>query len=86
MSKDCSLLRKEVRNLGKKVQKYPNNCELRHAFVNCIKTYNKLRKSLKSNFYNYIADEINSLSPQNSKKFWNKIKENKVRKTNAETV
>lgn len=26
------------------------------------------------------------MSPQNSKKFWNKIKENKVRKTNAETV
>lgn len=26
------------------------------------------------------------MSPQNSKQFWNKIKENKVRKTNAETV
>lgn len=86
MSKDCSLFRKEVRNLGKNVQKYPNNCELRHAFVNCRKTYNKLRTSLKSNFYNYIADEINSLSPQNSNKFWNKIKENKVRKTNAENI
>ena len=70
VTKDCLLLRKEVRNLGKKVHKYPNNCELRHAFTNCRKEYNKLRKYLKSNFYNGIAEEINSLSPQNSKNFY----------------
>ena len=86
VTKDCLLLRKEVRNLGKKVHKYPNNCELRHAFTNCRKEYNKLRKYLKSNFYNGIAEEINSLSPQNSKNFWSKIKENKLSKTNAEAV
>lgn len=47
-----------------------------------------LRKSLKSTFYNYqyYADETNLLSPQNLKQFWNKIKENKCKKTNAETV
>jgi hypothetical protein len=47
MSKDCLLLRKEVRFLGNRLPKEPNNNALRLTFCNCRRKFNKLKNKLK---------------------------------------
>lgn len=74
MSNDCLLLRREVRSLGKKLQKDPTNLWTRHTYTNCVREYNKLKKSLKKQFYHTFIDEINHIDPKNSKKYWQSLK------------
>jgi hypothetical protein len=68
MSSNCLLLRREVRSLGKKLQKDPKNVWIKHTFSNCVKEY-KLRKNLKKQFYNSIVNKINELHRNDSKSF-----------------
>lgn len=85
VNKDCLILRKEVRNLGQKITKNPNNCALKQAYVTAKRTYNRLRKTLRTQFFNSLANEINSLNPNNSRQFWNKLKESKAKSVDATT-
>ena len=85
MSNDLRLIRKEVRNLGKKVHFQPKNCNLLHAF-SCAKTkFNQLRKKLKHNYYIGIANKVDSLNNKNSSDFWKTLKNSKV-KSNPNTI
>ncbi|VDI49051.1 Hypothetical predicted protein [Mytilus galloprovincialis] len=73
MSNDCLLLRKEVRSLGKRLQKDKNNANLRQTYSNCVKHYNKQKKSLKAEFYRTFISKLNSLEHKDSKSFWKSI-------------
>lgn len=62
VNKICLLLRQEVWNLGKKkVTKSPNNCALKQAYVNAKRTYQRLMKTIRTQFFNSLANGINSL-------------------------
>ena len=61
------MLRREVRNLGKKPQKSLNNCILLYAFSQAKKQCHKTCKQLKSSFYKSVANTINELNPNCTK-------------------
>ena len=76
MSNNCLMFRREVGNLGKKLQKSPNNCNLVHAFSQAKNEFHKKCKQLKSSFYKSVANTINELNPNCTKKIWNSLKSN----------
>lgn len=79
-------MRKEVRNLGQITTRNPNNGALKQAYVTAKRTYNRLRKTLRTQFFNSLGNEINSLNPNNSRQFWNKLKESKAKSVDATTI
>jgi hypothetical protein len=81
MSNNCLLLRRELRSLGKKLQKDPKNMWTRITYCNCVREYNKLKKHLKHQFFSSFIDEINNIAPRDSKQFWQSLKKIKKRQT-----
>jgi hypothetical protein len=81
MSNNCLLLRRELRSLGKKLQKDPKNIWTRITYCNCVREYNKLKKHLKHQFFSAFIDEINNIAPRDSKQFWQSLKKIKKRQT-----
>ena len=69
MSNDCLLLRKEVRSLGNRLAKEPNNNALRLTFCNCRREFNKLKNKLKKGFFESSIQQINDVDPKNTKFF-----------------
>ena len=79
------MLRREFRNLGKKLQKSPNNCNLLHAFSQAKKQFHKTCKQLKYSFYKSVAKAITKLNPNGTKNFWNSLKSNMQNHIEAES-
>jgi len=79
MSNNCRLLRRELRSLGKKLQKDPQNIWTRITYCNCVREYIKLKKHLKHQFFSSFIDEINNIAPRDSKQFWQLLKKIKKR-------
>ena len=80
---DLRLIRKEVRNLGRRVRMDPKNFYLLQ-FFSCEKTkFNQLRKKLKHEYYVSMAYKIDNLKCQNSNDFWTILKENKTKSSNT---
>ena len=46
MSNDITLLKREVRKLGRRIQINPKNCNLLHAFANAKREFNRMNKKL----------------------------------------
>lgn len=87
VNKTCLLLRQEVWNLGKKkVTKSQNNCALKQAYVTVKRTFNRLRKTLRTQFFNSFPNEMISLNPNDSRQFWNKFKESKAKSVDATSI
>ena len=78
------MLRREVRNLGKKTSKI-TKCNLLHAFSQAKKQFHKTCKQLKSSFYKSVANTINELNPHCTKKIWNSLKSNMQNHIGAES-
>ena len=77
---NCHTLKKNLRNLGKLLSKYPNDPFLRHIFFAKRKEYKKLIKKMKRKFHNSMLEKIQNLSDRNPNEFWklvNTIKTNK---------
>ncbi|CAC5361856.1 unnamed protein product [Mytilus coruscus] len=72
MSNNCLLLRKEVRSLGNRLAKAPNNNALRLTYCSCKREYNKLKNKLKKDFFQSLIKQINDINPKNTKEFWGK--------------
>ena len=83
MSNNCLLLRREVRSLGKKLQKNPNDIWTRHSYCSHVREYNKLKKQLKKQYFSSFIEEINNIAPNNSKQFWQSL--NKIKKRPTES-
>ena len=79
LSNDLRLIRKEVRNLGRKVRDNPKNCFLLHSFSCAKSKFNRLRKKLKHEYYINMADKIDNLNCQNSNELWKILKESKTK-------
>ena len=73
MSNDCLKMRSDVRSLGKRLQKEPNNMFLRQSFSRARKNYNLLKKKLKSEFFKMFLNKVNDLDEKESKSFWKSI-------------
>ena len=56
------MLTREVKNLGKKLQKSQNYCNLLNAFSQAKKQFYKTCKQLKSSFYKAVANTFNELN------------------------
>ncbi|CAG2240208.1 unnamed protein product [Mytilus edulis] len=84
MSNDCLLLRKEVRSLGNRLAKAPNNNALRLTYCNCKREYNKLKNKLKKDFFHSLIKQINEINPKNTKEFWGSINNYKKKNNNCE--
>jgi hypothetical protein len=69
MSNNCLLLRRELRSLGKKLQKDPKNIWTRITYCNCVREYNKLKKHFKHQFFSSLIDEIINNASRDSKQF-----------------
>jgi len=73
MSNDGLLLRKELRSLGNRLAKDPENNALRLTFCNCRREFNRLRNKLKKDFFSSIIQKIDEVNPKSTKEFWNYI-------------
>jgi hypothetical protein len=81
MSNNCLLLRRELRSLGKKLQKDHKNIWTRITYCNCVREYNKLKKHLKHQLFSSFIFEINNIAPRDSKQFWQSLRKIKKRQT-----
>lgn len=66
-------MRSNVRSLGKRLQKEPNNMFLRQSFSRACKNYNLFKKKLKSEFFKKFLNKVNDLDEKESKSFWKSI-------------
>lgn len=67
VNKDWLLIRST--KFKPKNYKKTNNCALKQAYVTAKKTYHRLRKTLRAQFFKSIANKKNSLNPNNSWQF-----------------
>lgn len=84
-NKNCFDLKKEVRNLGYLVSKYPNDPIVKNNFFKTKKTYKKLVKRTTFQFKNDLLDKICSLESNNPKDFWKLVKNRKSMDLTANT-
>ena len=72
--KSCHLLKKELRNLGGLLSRFPDNKFLRHKFFSTKKEYKRLTKRLKRNFKHEMLNKIQFTEEHNPKEFWKLVK------------
>ena len=78
MSNDLHSLKREVRRIGRKLQNDPKNCDLLQSYARAKRNFNKLKKTLKHEFFKGMADKIDNLNKENSRDFWKILKNNKT--------
>ncbi|CAG2226863.1 unnamed protein product [Mytilus edulis] len=85
---NCFIMKKELRNLGKKMQQYPNNAHIRSNFHRLRKEYNKSLKLARQKFVNDLVTKLDTLHENNPKLFWETIDKlkNKTAKTNPISI
>ena len=71
--KDCSIMQREVRSLGKRLQRDPRNYYLRQTFHRLRNEYNRTLKKKKSLFIQNVTNKLDSLHETNPKAFWQTI-------------
>ena len=86
MSNDITLLKREVRKLGRRIQINPKNCNLLHAFANAKREFNRMKKKLKHEFYKTITDNIDNLNQNNSRNFWKVLNKNKIKQNSNSSI
>ena len=79
--KSCHSLKKELRNLGYLVSKYPNDPFLRQKFFSTKKEYKRLIKRLKRNFQSDMLNKIQLMEDRNPKEFWKLVNSIKSRQS-----
>ena len=80
---NCFIFRREVRKLGKEVQKDPLNNTNRQNFCRAKKEYKKFIKTCKKEFYENLFSQIDMYENKNSSALW-KIVDN-IRKDDSYT-
>ena len=74
VNQDCHALKKNLRNLGNLLTKFPNDTYLRHNFFSKRKEYKSLLKKLKKQFHSSLLDKIEVLADRNPKEYWQLVK------------
>ena len=69
-NQNCHTLKKNLRNLGKLITKYPNNTYLKHTFFSKKKEYKCLLRKLKRQFHNTMLEKIEALADNNPNEYW----------------
>ena len=77
---NCHNLKKNLRNLGSLLSKFPNDIYLRHLFFAKKKEYKRTVKKQKRQFHNSRLNKIELLSENNPKDFWKLVNSIKAQK------
>ena len=77
---NCYNLKKNLRNLGNLLSKFPNDIYLRHLFFAKKKEYKRTVKKQKRQFHNSMLNKIELLSENNPKDFWKLVNSIKTQK------
>lgn len=67
---NCMTMKRELRSLGKKLQKNPNNAYLRESFFKLQKEYKRTVKFKMKSFTKSMIDQLDSLHDNDPKRFW----------------
>lgn len=82
---NCKFFKRELNNLGSRLQQHPNNHDLKTSYHQLRREYKKLLKDTKKKFITDIIDKLDSLHEDNPKLFWktiNNLKKNTNREEN----
>ena len=83
---NCFAMKRELRNLGKKLQRNPNNPDTSASFHRLRKEYNKTLKKTKYQFQKSVVEQLDSLHENDPKAFWKTLDNlNKKRHTTVES-
>ena len=69
-TKDCHLLKKNLRNLGSLLTIYPNNTYLKHIFFAKKKEYKRQVRRLRRQFHNTMLEKIEDFANSNPREYW----------------
>lgn len=81
---ECRTFKRELNNLGNRLQQHPNNYDIRTSFHRLRREYKKLLKSTRHNFFKEVVDKLHSLHEDNPKLFWKTIDNLKKNKDKEE--
>ena len=77
---NCHSQKKNLRNIGSLLSKYPNDIYLRHFFFAKKKEYKRTIQTQKRQFYNTILNKIEQSAENNPKEFWKFVNSIKAQK------
>ena len=80
-NQECHTLKKNLRNIGNLLAKYPNNTYLKHAFFTKKKEYKGLLRKLKRQFHSTMLEKIDTLAHSNPKEYWKLV--NSIKKSQS---
>ena len=66
---NCFATKRELRNLGKKLQRNPNNPDTSASFHRLRKEYNETLKKTKYQFQQSVVEQLNSIHEKDPKAF-----------------
>ena len=73
-------MRREIRRLGRKVQKEPYNNEVKTTFFKVRKKYKNMLKQEKKKYYHLLYSQLEDLDPNHPKELWKAI--NNIKRSN----
>ena len=62
-------MKRELRNLGKRMHQHPKNHDLKNSYFQFLKEYKKLVKSTRTQFYNSMVNKLDMLHENDPKAF-----------------
>ena len=62
-------MKRELRNLGKRIQQNPNNPDIKNNYFRLLKEYKKTVKSTRKQFYNSMINKLDMLHENDPKAF-----------------
>ena len=69
-NQNCHTLKKNLRNLGKLITKYPNNTFKTYIFLKKERIYKCLLRKLKGQFHNSMLEKIEAFADNNPNEYW----------------
>jgi len=70
---NCLFMKRELNNLGKKLQQNPKDHNINYNYHRLRKEYKKLLKDTKRNFLKSVVSKLDSLHEKDPKAFWKTI-------------
>lgn len=67
---NCLFLKRELNNISKKLQKFPDDYHLKSTYHRFRKEYKKMLKDTKHNYFKSIVNTLDTLQEKDPKMFW----------------
>jgi len=83
---NCFFMKRELRNLGKRMQQNPNNPDIKNNYFRLLKEYKKTVKSTRKQFYNSMINKLDMLHENDPKAFWKTLDKLKGRSQTSNPI